>query len=69
MEKSRFSIDCAETPTGLTSAGYVGYPGFGNPGLKDAIPLGLTLFVVLEGCWALTLPEDGESKVRLVHHG
>ncbi len=29
-------------PTGLTKEDIVPFPGFGNPGLDDTIPLGLT---------------------------
>ncbi len=35
------------TPTGLKSKGDRRYPGFRNPGLKSAIPLGLTSLVFL----------------------
>jgi hypothetical protein len=36
----------ATTPTGLKSRGMVADPGFGNPGLYAATPLGLPFLIV-----------------------
>ncbi len=56
LEHERAWMKLSATPTGLIPEGSLAFPGFGNPGLEYAIPLGLTS---TSGRWKQTTQSHG----------